>query len=150
MVDFFDEINELEYLYLTSVTEPSDNQLIIKIKAATVSNEEEDLFIDEKNLGPVRAISSDGSGSEYELFFKSYGSYSITNESFTALNKNDERIGRLFCVYSKSNYLDYIRETTLVNYTYDYNNTLGHYALNCLNHIVDIVSMDEPVIRRIS
>lgn len=149
-MDFFDEINNLKYLYLISIVEPVDNELLITIKEATVSSEQEDLFVGNKNLGPVRSISSDGPGAEYEIFFESYGSYSITNESFTALNEKDERVGRLLCIYSKSTFLDYIRETTLVNYVYDYNDTLGHYALNCQNHIVDIVSIDKPVIRRIS
>jgi len=149
-MDFFDEINNLKYLYLISIVEPVDNELLITIKEATVSSEQEDLFVGNKNLGPVRSISSDGPRAEYEIFFESYGSYSITNESFTALNEKDERVGRLLCIYSKSTFLDYIRETTLVNYVYDYNDTLGHYALNCQNHIVDIVSIDKPVIRRIS
>jgi len=150
MVDFFDEINNLKYVYLISIVEPVDNELLITIKEATVSSEQEDLFIGDKNLGPIRRISSNGPGAEYELFFESYGSYSITNESFAMLNKNDERTGRVFCVYSKSSYLDYIRETTLVNYTYDHNNTLGHYAVNCQNHVVDIVSIDKPLIKRIA
>jgi hypothetical protein len=149
-MDFFDEINKLKYFYLTNVIEPIDNQLFITIKAATVFSQEEDLFIGGKNLGPVRRITSDGSGVEYEFFFKSYGAYCVTNESFATLNKNEERIGRLFCIYSKSNYLDYIRDTTLVNYTYDYDNTLKHYAINCQNHVIDIITIDEPVIKRVS
>jgi len=150
MIDFFNEINELEYLYLTNIIEPFDNQLLITFKAAIVSSEVENLFVGDKNLGPVRRISSDGPGAEYEVFFKSYGSYTITNESFARLNENEERVGRLFCIYSKSNYLDYIRATTLVNYTYDYDNTLKHYAINCQNHVIDIVTIDEPVIKTVS
>ena len=67
-----------------------------------------------------------------------------------ALNENEERIGRQFCIYSKSNYLDYIRDTTVVNDIYDYENILKHYAINCQNHVIDIVTIDEPVIKRVS
>jgi len=149
-MDFFDEINKLEYLYLSNIIEPFDNQLLITVKSSTISDDETDLFVAGKNLGPVKSLSFDGPGTKYECFFKSYCRYTITNESFTALNENDERIGRLFCLYSKSNYLDYIRDTTPVNYTYDYDNTLKHYAFNCQNHIIDIITIDQPVIKRIS
>jgi hypothetical protein len=72
----------------------------------------------------------------------------VTNESFATFIKNDEGIGRQFCIYSKSHYLSYICENTLVNYTYDYENTLKHYRINCQDHVIDIIAKDEPSIKR--
>jgi hypothetical protein len=149
-MDYFDEINSLEYLFLVKIKDLPANKLSITIKAATISEQEEDLIIGEKNIGPVRSISQDGPGLEYELFFDSYGSYCVINESFTAFNKNEERVGRLLCIYSKSTFMDYIRETTLVEYTYDYDKTLTHYAVNCQDHVIYIISKHEPIIKRIN
>jgi hypothetical protein len=147
-MEFFDEINALKYLFLVNIQDLPANRLLIIIKAATISEKEEDLIIGDKNLGPVRRIESDGPGVEYELFFKTYGAYSIINESFSMPQDNEEWIGRLFRIYSKSNYLDYVRNNTIVDYTYDYNKELKHYGINCQHHTIDIVTISEPVIKR--
>lgn len=148
-MDFFEEINSLKYLFLMKIKDLPANRLSIIIKAATISEKEEDLFIGEKNIGPVRSISADGPGAEYELFFESYGAYCVINESFASFNENEQRIGRLLCIYSKSMFLDHIRETTLVDYTYDYDKTLTHYAINCQDHVINVISKHKPVIKRI-
>ena len=59
---------------------------------------------------------------------------------------HEERIGRVFCIYSKSNYLDYIRNSTIVEYIRD--GDLKHYAINCLDHTIYIASMVEPIVTR--
>ena len=59
---------------------------------------------------------------------------------------NEERMGRLFCIYSKSNYLDYIRNNTIVEYIRD--GELKHYSINCLHHTIYIASMEEPMVTR--
>ncbi|HWD88501.1 MAG TPA: hypothetical protein VG367_10270 [Mucilaginibacter sp.] len=147
-MEYFDEINKLEYLFLVNIKDLPANRLLITIKAATISDKEEDLMVGDKNLGPVRRIESEGPWLEFELFFQTYGAYSITNESFSMMQDNEERVGRLFCVYSKSNYLDYIRNNTIVDYTYDYNQELKHYGINCQHHTIDIVTISEPIVKR--
>ncbi|MDO3627374.1 hypothetical protein [Mucilaginibacter sp. BT774] len=125
------------------------NRLSINIKEAIISEEEQDITIGSKNLGPAKRILADGPGKEYEFFFKSYGAYCVVNESFSMFQNDEERIGRLFCIYSKSHYLDFIHNNTLVDDIYDYDGELKHYAINCLDHIINIVTIDEPVIKRI-
>lgn len=56
----------------------------------------------------------------------------------------EEFTGRQFCVYSKSRFLDYVRGATLASD--DYPGKLSHYGINCLNHIVDVISIEEPLI----
>jgi len=148
-MDFFDEINNLDYLFLVVIKDLPANRLSITVKAATVSDRDEDLVIANKNIGPVRSITAKGPGQKYELHFETYGAYQVTNESFSVFNENDERIGRLFCIYSKSTYINYVRENTIVNYTYDYDNALKHYSLNCQHHTIDIITKEEPVIKRL-
>jgi len=125
------------------------NRLSITIKEAAISEQEEDLIISDKNIGQAKQILSDGPGKEYEFIFKSYGAYSVINESFSMYQEEEERIGRLFCIYSKSHYLDFIYNNTLVDDIYDYDGELKHYAINCLDHVINIVTIDEPVIKRI-
>lgn len=145
-MDFFDEINGLEYLFFIDLEEQEDNQLIINIKEATIAVREEDIVIGTKSLGSGKAITYDGLGKQYALFFENYVAYCVINESFSILHNYEERIGRLLCIYSKSNYLDYIRKDLIAEYVRE--GELKHYAINCLNHIIYIASMDEPAITR--
>jgi len=145
-MDFFAEINGLAYLFFVKSHEPEDNRLVITVKEATISKQEEDLIIGSKNIGPSKRVEFDGLGNVYEFYFDTYAAYCIINESFSMFQDHEERVGRLFCIYSKSTYLDYIRINTIVEYIRE--GELKHYAINCLNHTVHVASMDEPIIRR--
>lgn len=148
-MEYFDEINALKYLFLKKMENLPANRLSITVKEATISEEEEDLIISDKNIGSAKRILADGPGKEYEFFFKSYGAYSVVNESFSIYQDDEKRVGRLFCIYSKSHYLDFVHNDTLVDDIYDYNGELKHYAINCLDHIINIVTIDEPAIKKI-
>src|SRR5258708_14146700 len=132
-MEFFDEINDLEYLFLTKMENLAANRLSITIKGATISEKEEDLIISAKNIGPVKRILVDGQGKGYEFFFKSYGAYCVVNESFSMYQDDEERIGRLFCIYSKSHYLNFIHNDILFDDLIDYIGELKHYAFNSLD-----------------
>jgi hypothetical protein len=147
MMDFFDEINGLKYLFFVKLDEPEENTLSIVVKEATVAKEEEYEIIGNKKLGPpLKKILFDGPGNVYEIYFDTYAAYSVINESFSMFQEHEERIGRLFCVYSKSAYLDYIRNNTIVEHVRE--GELKHYAINCLNHTIYIASMESPIVTR--
>ncbi|HEY8781165.1 MAG TPA: hypothetical protein VIM16_06095 [Mucilaginibacter sp.] len=146
MIDFFEEINDLKHLFLLDIDEPEDNRLIITIKEATISKEKEGIIIGDKNLGSASRVLFDGPGKLYEFYFRTYAAYCVINESFSMFQDNEERMGRLFCIYSKSNYLDYIRNNTIVEYIRD--GELKHYSINCLHHTIYIASMEEPMVTR--
>ena len=89
-------------------------------------------------------IVSDESCYAYEIVFDQYVAYSIRNECFVSQDDSEEFIGRLICLYSKSHFLDYVRAATFASD--EYPGHLRHYGINCLNHIIDVVSVDEPKI----
>jgi len=97
-------------------------------------------------IGP-RAIESDATCRAFELVWQSYVSYSVRNESFCTLDKEEVWEGRLFCLYSKSHFLDYVARATFARA--DYPGPFRHCGINCLNHIVDVVSTVEPQVREI-
>lgn len=146
-MESFDEINALYSLFLVKIEEPEENRLLITVKASTVSEQREDIIISGKNIGKGRRVERNGPGTEYEIYFDTYASYGVTNESFKTFEKEAVRSGRLFCIYSKSSYLEYIRNNTIVAHIRD--GELKHFAINCEMHIVDITSMSDPVIKKI-
>ena len=46
----------------------------------------------------------------YEVIFDSYIGYSVIDESFALPNDEEVFEGRIFCVYEKSDYLDYLKK----------------------------------------
>jgi len=120
-MNFFDEINNLKHIYLTYLNEPHENGLIIRFTNIDISD-------------------------EYEISFNHYISYNVTNEAYSFVDKTEARVGNLFCIYSKSNYLKFIIEHTTADI--QHKGELIHYGINCLNHTIDIISLNAPIITK--
>jgi hypothetical protein len=142
-----DEINRCRYLYLGQISEPQDNSLRILIAEARGSGMPEDVIIAGVLVTGTQPIISDESCAAFELVWDTYVAYSVRNESFVSGNDYEQFEGRLFCVYSVSHYLDYIRKDTFADPAYP--GPFQHYGINCLNHIIDIVSIQAPRITKV-
>jgi hypothetical protein len=132
MLNYFEEINKLWGIYLDNLEEPKDNQLLLHIYEATGSE----------------------GRNRYRVYFGSCASYAVTDERYRKLDDGyDKWEGKLFCLLSQSRFLDFICNNTSAE-TYHDNlhedrGKLKHYAFYCLNHTIDIVSFDEPIITKI-
>jgi hypothetical protein len=130
MIDFFEEINGLKYLHLSNIEEPACNSVILTIFG----------------------MSENALGKKGYLFkFEHYTSYCVIDEIYNNIVENDyeEWVGQLFCMYSKSYYLDYIRKDTRTESYHDFERSLRHYAFYCLNHTIHITSFDIPLIEKV-
>ncbi|WP_269621131.1 hypothetical protein [Zhongshania sp. BJYM1] len=145
---YFDNINNHKYIYLGDIGEPEDNVLRFTIEEAGVSDEETTIEISGSELSGLRSIEVTDKSCIYEITFDSYISYSVLNESYCGVDDYEEYDGRLFCVYKKSHYLNYVGKASLA--TSDYPGPFKHYGFNCLNHIVDVISTEEPSIKLLS
>ena len=149
-MEFFDDINSAKSLFLLNIEEPRDNQILLIIQETTVSDNEEYIPIGGKSLGPVKRIIVDEQCTKYSLFFNSYAAYIVVNESFALWDESEEWSGKLLRIYSKSNFLEYIRKDTHAEEFYNYHNQeLKHFSINCGNHVVHIATMENPVIKKI-
>lgn len=95
-------------------------------------------------LSDAKELVADESCKAYEILFQDYVAYSVRNESFVSVDESEQWTGRLFQTYSRSHFLDYVRVATFASD--DHPGKLGHYGINCLNHIVDVVSASQPII----
>jgi hypothetical protein len=143
-MNFFELINQHRYLYLTGVCEPKDNALKLVIAEAKVSDSRETIRIGSLELEDAATIDVADDSSIYEIVFDEYIAFSVRNESYSQIDKEEEFEGRLACIYTKSKFLDYVRSSTFASD--DYPGPFKHYGFNCLNHIVDIVSATPPKI----
>ncbi|HEY8560759.1 MAG TPA: hypothetical protein VIL74_10330 [Pyrinomonadaceae bacterium] len=114
------------------------------VEQASAGVEERDLLIGETTVSGFRDIVSDETCYAYEIIFESYIAYSVLNESFACVDESEIYSGNLFRVYSKSNFLEYLKSATFASK--DYPGEFKHYEIAALNHIVEIASVDAPQI----
>jgi hypothetical protein len=81
----------------------------------------------------------------YQLDFPSYVSYSVTVEDYTALDESEQYEGNAFRLYRKSDYFDFLQKTSHLQRQYN-GKTCSVYAMMSIEHVVNIVSYEEPII----
>lgn len=143
-LNYFNEINSCKYLYLKEISEPEDNCLRVIIEEAITGNKLE--VVSDTGLSGNEIAVTDESRI-FEIYFDSYIGYSVIDESLALPDDSEVFDGRIFCVYEKSNYLDYLRRSSFASD--DHPGPFVHYGLNSLNHIIDIASADEPEIKKL-
>lgn len=83
--------------------------------------------------------------------FPSYAYYSATFEDFTAVNENEIYEGHAFRVYKKSDLLAYLKKKTNIDeQEMRRAKTYRHFSLACMEHQIDIVSCDKPIVKECS
>ena len=144
-MNLIEQINQHRYIYLTEIGEPDVNVLRIVIEEAKVSSETEDIDLGTAKITDVHPIISDETCFAYEVIFGSYIAYAVLNESYASVDEYEKYTGRFFRVYSKSHFLDYIGAATFA--TEDYPGKFTHYEIACLDHVVEVITIDEPEIK---
>ena len=131
-----------ERIDFIGLTEPDVNSLKMFFNRCKTSNIPETLAIGEIVIENTYAIEDNKELPTIQLDFENYISYSITNESYTSWDDYEMFEGKYFRTYTKSRYLDFISFHTFASE--DYPGPFVHYCITCLNHIVNIVSVDPP------
>jgi len=143
-MDIIEQINSHDWFYLVDIGEPKDNVLRLVIEEA-VLGAPKDVSLGGLPLPQARRIISTDECFAYEIVFNTYIAYVVCNESFAGASPSEVFTGRHFRVYAKSRFLDYIQETTLASNLHP--GPYRHFEIVCLNHVVDVASVDEPSIR---
>ena len=83
----------------------------------------------------------------YEITFESYIMYQTRNESFAYLDENSKVLGEYFTIIKNSSYLKMVKNITFYNDIFD--NKYMHYGIFSWNHVIDIISAEEPKIAKL-
>ena len=145
-----DEIDACKWLFLEEIGEPADNELRLKIIEAKSGGAPGpvDGEVNEALREILRTASriEHGPGCKiFELYWPSYVAYSIRNESYCSADEYEQFDGRLFVRSARSRYLDFLKNATFADSSYP--GPFVHYGVFCLNHIIDVVSMDSPTLK---
>ena len=84
----------------------------------------------------------------WQIDFKNYVTYSVIYDDYSLFDETEDYEGEAFGIYQTSKYLEYFQKATHMK-PYIANKKLTHYSLACIEHKVDIISLDEPIITEI-
>lgn len=146
-MSFETEIQGCKWLFMNSISEPSDNELRLQIFEAVTLPASLDTFrpLNEAldlNLPLGSPIEHVTGCKIFTLQWPSYVAYSVRNESYTTVDNYEIFEGRNFVKYSKSRYLDFVRDATFADDGFP--GPMTHWGIFCLNHIIDVVSCHQP------
>uniref|UniRef100_UPI001BB331D9 hypothetical protein n=1 Tax=Bacillus sanguinis TaxID=2817476 RepID=UPI001BB331D9 len=147
-MDFHDLMKFKGCIYLNKLFEPEDNSLRVLIDRCKVNETKSLVKVTNEVELEASSIDVDENLSILQLDFEAYVAYSIINESFTVMDDYEISEGEIFKIYSKSRYLDFVKAGTIAECIFPEEQFI-HYQIPCLNHIIDIISYDEPEITEI-
>ena len=144
-MDYFTTINECRYLSLANISEIESNYLKLVVEEAVVSEESEDHFVGDVPIGKVHPIITTAACRKFEIIFERYIAYVVLNESFASVDKSEKCEGRLYRICESSTFLDYLKQATFASDQYP--GPFKLYCFGCMDHIIEVASPSEPLIR---
>ncbi len=82
----------------------------------------------------------------FELMWERYVAYLVTEECVGSCGQYDDEVytGQLFRVYTKSHFLEHLSRDTG-----GHTESVLHFKLTCLNHLVDVAAYAPPEVKQI-
>jgi hypothetical protein len=100
----------------------------------------------EKILNGASPIESTQDCRSFELTWKRYVAYLVTEECVGSCSSYDDELfrGKLLRVYTKSHFLEHLARDTG-----GHTEAILHYKLTCLNHLIDVAAYASPEVRQV-
>lgn len=129
--------------FLDLIEEPDTNVLRIVIAEATTQGPE--VQVPQSTI-KARLVSRIPGEQPWELMWDDYIAYAVRNESYWQSDNRPHNEDRLI-IRTRSAFLDFIKASTFASS--DYPGEFSHWELICADHVIDVVSMQPPEIRRL-
>ena len=143
--NFFKRINSHFSLLLAGAFATDDGEIRLIVKEIKPLDELRDLEIAEGVvIEKLRPVEFTEDCSSYEIRFDTYVALNVANESYCIADPSEPTRGKLLKTYDRSQFLDYVRESTSARD--DYPGPMTHYRVVTEDHIIDVVSCDPPEI----
>ena len=126
--------------------------LVVEMVEGCVSSVSEDVTIDGAGIIPdARAVEVTEQSKRVRIEFSKVLAYQVIDESYyvsQSSNKLEELAGPVLCQQTGSDYLEHLKQISLVNDLID--DPINHYALNLADDIIDVISTTEPSVNLIN
>jgi hypothetical protein len=137
-------LNKSKNIFIDFICEPEENSLEFRMVIGKVLPKGK---FGHNNGTESAQIIYDEDCEKYKIYFDTYIAYSVVNESYDNANENQRFEGDKIRIYSESSFLEYLKKDTIA--TKEYPGNFKHYAFISINHIINVVSIDEPRITKI-
>ncbi|SCW57525.1 hypothetical protein [Asticcacaulis taihuensis] len=129
-------------LFLNGISEPGSNVLSISLSSGCLSD---DTIVDPNINAPCRAVEVTDKSQHFEVSFETYVFYAIINESHGLIEPDAIFTGKKIRKYERSNLLEAVEK---ISCPYDIfgERPLKHFEILTENHLVNVVSYDDPQI----
>jgi len=141
------EIDDCGFLFLTDLREGSHNSLHVQVAEGRPVGSPKPIRVAGTEIPDCTAIEITGESRMFEIVWDNYVGYSVLNESYATPGDEYPGEGNRFRTYSKSRFMQFIRQSTFA--CEDYPGPMRHYCVGCEDHIVNVVSVDPPTVRKI-
>ncbi len=146
-----DSLGSVKYLYLQELSEPRDNALRLVVQEAvlnptnSVGSTHSELPELNEILKGASPIESTPTCRTFELTWKHYVAYLVTEECVGSCGHYEDEMysGNVFRVYTKSHFLEHLSRDTG-----GHTESILHFKLTCLNHLVDVAAYTAPEVRQ--
>ncbi len=157
MIVFGSENNTITEAPFLLETEEDEDNCVRFIIAFSMKGEAREVIADMgiQGLGQVLQNATPivpNSDEVYEITFHRYILHQTRNESFCSWDEYEIRNGRYFILFEKSRLLDMLPMITDCQRDSDgaaYPGEWKHYGIYCQNHIIDVISHNEPTIKKL-
>lgn len=137
--------------FLDELKEIMDNELHLVVLGAAIRDKTaSDISCESPALAKIlvgcKRIVPDRS-QKFDIVFENYIMYQVRNESYSSIDPSSESAGTYLRIFDKSPFLNYLSFATDVCQLKDgsfYPGPWKQYGIFTQNHIVDVISTEEP------
>lgn len=141
------EINECKSLFLSEIEELGRNSLRVVVAEGLPAGPPKSIEVGGVTIPDCTPIEVIEQSRVFEVVWRVYVGYAVLNESYASVDEEERGEGIRFRIYSKSRFIEYMCRATFAGD--EYPGPTQHYCLACEDHIVHVLSVEAPVIRRV-
>jgi hypothetical protein len=136
--------SESNIFFLERLFEPEVNELLVLLVEASSAGQQEEIIAG-TGIRATPVIPIEGA-SPIELYWDSYIAYAVRNESYAKDSGTNVASSGILIEKSASPFLTFVSNSTCA--TSEYPGPFKHWQVNCADHVIDVISTSEPVIRK--
>jgi hypothetical protein len=124
------------------------NSLRVRVAEGLPTGLPKSIKVGETEISDCTAIEITHESRVFEIFWRSYVGYSMLNESYASVNDDECYEGNRFRTYSKSHFILFMSKATFA--CDEYPGPTQHYCIACEDHVLHVLSVETPTVRRIN
>jgi hypothetical protein len=141
------EINDCRFLFLTDLREMGRDGFQVSVAEGLPVGRPKSIKVGDVTIPDGTPVEIAHESRVFEIVWPSYVGYSVLNESYASVNEEEHYEGNRFRIYSKSRFIQFMSQATFA--CYEYPGPTLHYCIACEDHIVHVLSVEPPAVRRV-